>query len=78
VEEGKKLVYSWIWRFPEASLHNGDYVLSVEFSEAGEGSRLSVTQSASQDEHAIQPHEEGWQEALNALHDHLSNVAQAG
>ncbi len=77
VQEGKRLVYSWIWRFPEASLHNGDYVLTVEFAEAGEGSGLSVTQSASHDEHAIQPHEEGWQEALDALHSHLSKRTQA-
>jgi uncharacterized protein YndB with AHSA1/START domain len=71
-EAGKKLVYSWIWQFPEASLHNGDYLLTVEFKEEGEESTLSITQENIEQEHAIKPHEEGWQEALDALHRHLS------
>lgn len=75
VAEGTKLVYSWIWQFPEASIHNGDYLLTVEFSGDGEGSSLSVTQENIAEEHAIKPHEEGWQESLDALHRHLSKNA---
>lgn len=71
-DAGKKLVYSWIWHIPEASLHNGDYLLTVAFNEEGEGSSLSVTQENFAQEHAIKPHEEGWQEALDALQYHLS------
>jgi uncharacterized protein YndB with AHSA1/START domain len=75
VAEGTKLVYSWIWQFPEESIHNGDYLLTVEFTESGAGSSLSVSQENIAEEHAIKPHEEGWQESLDALHDYLSKNA---
>ena len=72
VDAGSKLVYSWIWQIPQATLHNGDYLLTVAFNEEGEQSSLSVTQENFAQEHAIKPHEEGWQEALDALQHHLS------
>lgn len=72
VDAGNKLVYSWIWQFPETSLHNGDYLLTVVFQEEGQESSLSVTQENIEQEHAIQPHEKGWEEALDALHRYLS------
>lgn len=72
VDAGSKLVYSWIWQIPQATLHNGDYLLTVAFNEEGEQSSLSVTQENFAQEHAIKPHEEGWQEALDALQQYLS------
>ena len=72
VDEGTKLVYSWKWQFPQESVHNGDYRLTVEFKDSEEGSALDVSQENIQQEHAVKPHEEGWNEALDALHQHVS------
>ncbi|HEV7334309.1 MAG TPA: SRPBCC family protein [Flavisolibacter sp.] len=72
VAEGEKLVYSWKWQFPEESIHNGDYMLTIDFKDEGEGSLLAVTQENIEQEHAIKPHEDGWNEALDALHQHVS------
>lgn len=64
---GEKLVYSWIWELPEASMHEGDYTLTINFGGDGERSTLSVLQEAFQNEQAVQPHREGWEQALEEL-----------
>ena len=70
-QPGDRLVYSWNWELPEESMHHGSYLLTVQFSDDGEGSKLDVTQENFASEHAIKPHETGWEEALNALQQHL-------
>lgn len=67
----EKLVYSWNWELPEETMHKGEYLLRVEFKEDGDGSTLDVTQENFENEHAIKPHQEGWDEALNDLHAYL-------
>lgn len=76
----EKLVYSWNWELPEEAAHKGEYLLTIQFKESGNGSTLDVTQENFKDEHAIKPHQEGWEEALNDLKDYLetSTVAQEG
>ena len=71
VEQGSKLVYSWNWDVPDESLQKGEYLLTVLFREEGEGSSIEISQEDIRHEHAIKPHEEGWQEALDALQTHL-------
>lgn len=62
-----KLVYSWIWDVPEASVHGGEYKLTINFGGEGEKSSLSVLQEAFQNEQSVQPHREGWEQALEEL-----------
>lgn len=64
---GDKLVYSWIWELPGASMHGGEYMLTVSFRGDGEKSGLTVLQEAFQNEQSVQPHREGWEEALEEL-----------
>lgn len=72
VQAGGKLVYSWNWEMPEDSMHKGEYLLTVEFKSEGPGSTLNVTQENFRDEHAIKPHEEGWNQALDNLGQFLN------
>lgn len=66
-QPGEKLVYSWIWDLPQDTVHGGEYQLTIGFSSDGEKSRLSVLQEAFQNEHSVQPHREGWEQALEEL-----------
>lgn len=66
-QPGEKLVYSWIWDLPENGVHGGDYQLTVSFGGEGEKSTLSVLQEAFQNEQSVQPHREGWEQALDDL-----------
>jgi uncharacterized protein YndB with AHSA1/START domain len=72
VEEGKRLVYTWNWRVPDATVSDSAFVLHVVFSPNGNGSRLAVTQENFAAEEAVQPHREGWEKALNDLYQFLS------
>lgn len=74
VAEGQKLVYSWIWDFPQESMHKGEYLLTVEFNSDGEESTLDIIQENFKNEHSIKPHEEGWEEALKDLKKHLEKA----
>ena len=66
-QPGQKLVYSWIWELPEASVHGGEYTLTINFSGDDNKSTLGVMQEAFQDEQSVQPHREGWEQALEDL-----------
>lgn len=70
--EAEKLVYTWNWELPEEAEHKGEYLLTVLFKQEGDNSQLAVTQENFKTEHAIKPHQEGWEDALDALHDFLS------
>lgn len=66
-QPGEKLVYSWVWDLPDDSAHKGEYLLTVAFNGEGDNSRLAVRQEAFQNEHSVQPHREGWEQALDDL-----------
>jgi uncharacterized protein YndB with AHSA1/START domain len=72
VAQGDKLVYSWNWELPEDSMHKGEYLLTVAFNGNGSESSLDITQENFQHEHAIKPHESGWEDALEDLRAYLS------
>lgn len=76
VEKENRLVYSWNWSFPQKAIHDGDYLLHVQFNQAGNGSSLTVTQENFKDEHAIKPHREGWEASLAALKNYLAGENQ--
>ena len=67
-----KLVYTWNWKVPAATVADSDYLLTVVFKEQENGSQLSVTQENFTDEEAVKPHREGWEKALDGLHQFLS------
>ena len=70
--ENEKLVYTWNWILPENSINRGDYLLTVVFTGEGDTSTLEVTQENFEAGHAIQPHKDGWEKALQELNEHLS------
>jgi uncharacterized protein YndB with AHSA1/START domain len=72
VEAGKKLVYTWNWQLPTPAVHNSDFLLTVLFEPAGNGSRLHVKQEHIAHEEALQPHRDGWEKALTNLERYLS------
>ena len=75
VTPGEKLVYSWIWEVPEESLHKGEYLLTVSFKDDGDGgSSLDISQQNIMEEHAVKPHQTGWDEALEDLKNYLASA----
>src|SRR4051812_39843177 len=72
VQEESRLVYTWNWQIPAATVGNREYLLTVVFSSTGNGSRLAVTQENFTNEEAVQPHREGWEKALNELQQFLA------
>jgi uncharacterized protein YndB with AHSA1/START domain len=68
---GEKLVYTWNWELPDEPVENGKYLLHISFEGAGGQSTLSIRQENFTHEHAIQPHREGWEHALDNLEDYL-------
>jgi uncharacterized protein YndB with AHSA1/START domain len=75
VELGKKLVYSWVWELPEDSHHKGEYLLTIVFNDKDNGSELQVTQENFKSEHSIQPHQDGWEQALENLQTFLHKAS---
>jgi uncharacterized protein YndB with AHSA1/START domain len=72
VEENSKLVYTWKWDLTEAGLEPSEYVLSLNFIKQDNGSKLEIQQDSTEEQEAIQPHKEGWTQALDALAEFLS------
>jgi uncharacterized protein YndB with AHSA1/START domain len=72
VKENEKLVYSWNWDVPADVVQPSEHVLNIQFSSEGEGSRIKVVQENFQDDESINPHQEGWEKALNDLQAYLN------
>lgn len=72
VHEGARLVYTWNWEIPGAPVGDSEFLLTIVFSSAGDGSRLHVTQENFSTDEAVQPHREGWEKSLNDLYRFLS------
>ncbi|MBL4674684.1 MAG: SRPBCC domain-containing protein [Mucilaginibacter sp.] len=68
----EKLVYTWNWVLHGQPVENGAYKLTVGFSEEGEGSKLTIIQQAEQETEGVNPHQEGWEKALQDLDEYLS------
>jgi uncharacterized protein YndB with AHSA1/START domain len=72
VKENEKLAYSWNWSVPANVVEPSEHELIILFFTDGEGSKIKVTQENFQDEESINPHQEGWEKALNDLQEYLS------
>ncbi|MVN89939.1 SRPBCC family protein [Mucilaginibacter aquatilis] len=72
VKENEKLAYSWNWNIPNSEVKEAEHELTVIFVAKGEGSEIKVTQENFENEESINPHQEGWDKALNDLHSYLS------
>lgn len=71
VEQGKHLQYTWNWEVPSNAVENAEFLLTIDFKESGNGSRLEVSQDNFKDEESVQPHREGWEKALEDLKQYL-------
>jgi uncharacterized protein YndB with AHSA1/START domain len=75
VAENSKLVYTWKWDLTEAGIEPSEYILTLNFIKQDSGSRLEIQQDSTEEQEAIQPHKEGWSQALDALADFLNNAS---
>jgi uncharacterized protein YndB with AHSA1/START domain len=75
VEEGSKLIYTWNWQLPAPTIHDSSYILTVSFSEEGNGSKIHIKQDQFKNEENLQPHREGWEKALESLKLYVENGA---
>ena len=66
-----KLVYSWNWVLDNIAVENANYTLTVEFSEEGEETELKIEQKRDKEMEGVEPHKEGWDEALESLGQYL-------
>jgi uncharacterized protein YndB with AHSA1/START domain len=73
VSENERLVYSWNWSVPANVVKPSEHALTILFIGEGDGSRIKITQENFLHDESINPHQEGWEKALNDLHDYLSN-----
>jgi len=71
VVPNEKLVYTWNWELGEQVSEKGEYVLTVEFKSADNGSSLHVLQEGFSNSEDITPHEDGWKAGLESLKNHL-------
>ncbi len=76
VIENEKLVYTWNWELPNDAVNRGEYILRINFNGDQNNSSIDITQENFKEEHAIQPHKEGWENALEDLKNYLTNVNQ--
>lgn len=73
VQPNEKLVYTWNWQVLEDTVNDSNYNLTVEFKAAETGSSIDISQEKNDKQEAIQPHQHGWEEALNHLAEFLES-----
>lgn len=77
VKENERLVYSWNWNFPNHSIEDSLFRVTVNFSKQDEEtSSVEVRQENLKDEEAIVIHEKGWELSLDNLEQYLSEHAK--
>ncbi|WP_069658089.1 SRPBCC family protein [Arcticibacter eurypsychrophilus] len=72
VEENTRLVYTWDWVTKEGPLGNGSYKLTVNFTDADQGSQIAILQESNSKDEAVMPHQDGWEKSLEDLRNYLS------
>ena len=72
VTVNERLTYSWNWSIPANVVKPSEHELTILFVANGEGSKIKITQENFLDDESINPHQEGWENALNDLHAYLS------
>ncbi len=63
----------WNWDLPEEAIHRGEYLLTIVFKDNVQSSQLDIRQENFREAHSIQPHRQGWEEALEDLEKYLQN-----
>jgi uncharacterized protein YndB with AHSA1/START domain len=67
----EKLVYTWNWILNDVAVENANYTLTIEFSEQNEETELKIQQHREKEVEGVQPHKEGWEDALESLSKYL-------
>jgi uncharacterized protein YndB with AHSA1/START domain len=70
--EDNLLEYTWRWHLAQPA-DKADYKLIVRFEEKEGNSILSVTQLGFNEQHTIEPHKQGWEQALQHLDEFIVN-----
>jgi uncharacterized protein YndB with AHSA1/START domain len=74
VEGHNLLEYTWNWHMATEPVPDAPYKLSVRFEGNDDNrSTISVTQTGFKEDESVQPHQQGWEQGLQQLHDFLSN-----
>lgn len=70
IEDGRKLVMTWLWLMPEAT--GIETLVSFELEPANEGTRLTLTHERFADADNAAGHGEGWDSSLRKLAAYLA------
>lgn len=72
VKPAQQLVYSWNWQMLGSQIESDNpFELTIEFSGDEKESSLRVTQTAQDENEAIQPRQKGWEDELESLQQFL-------
>ncbi len=61
------------WHVKTDLVEDAEYKLMVQFEGNENNSTLSVQQTGFENEHGIEPHRQGWEQALEQLNEFLDN-----
>lgn len=70
----QRLEYTWKWHLESEPVEDTEYTLDVQFEGDESKCSISVSQQGFSNENSIEPHKQGWEQALQHLEDHLSNA----
>ena len=78
VEDHQLLEYTWNWHLKAEGGEDAAYKLSVRFDGDNNNATISVTQTGFENDEAVQPHRQGWEQGLQQLQDYLAGNSTTG
>jgi uncharacterized protein YndB with AHSA1/START domain len=75
VVEGERLVYTWAWGDANGRPTTPETVVTVNFSDAGNKTKITLHQALFESVPARDEHRFGWSSAFDCLADYLASVA---
>ena len=75
--KNEKLVYSWNWEIPEASHEDGNFTLTILFTEKNGRSMLNVKQEPFSTPESATIHQKAWETSLQELAAYLTNFGSS-
>jgi len=78
VDGNTLLEYTWNWHLKTDLVEDAEYKLAVRFEGDQDGSTLSVLQTGFENENGIEPHRQGWEQALVQLEEYINQESNAG
>ena len=73
VVNGELLEYTWNWHAAGQLIEDAAYKLTVKFEGDEHSSSISVVQTGLNSKESVLPHQHGWEQGLQQLHDYLTS-----